>query len=307
MKIGFIIKKIIVNTYNTIYWLLHFREQYIVINATCCIIGKKVIKTNFGDDLNLFLIREMTGVDYIINQSDIFIKFKQNLVPLGSIIEWKTRKNSVIWGAGAMYGDENRELPCPIKVCAVRGKLTYNYLREKGWDVPAVFGDPALLLPKYYQPSRELKKENKVGIIPHYIDQMSVSYKNFYERYKSELEFIDLKDYDTWHNVIDKITSCKFIISSSLHGLIVADAYGIPNIWVKFGDNIAGGDFKYHDYFSSVGKNIDKPCQIAANTTLSDILEEIKSWKPIDIDLHGLIDAFPNQGLKNFSSVCCKN
>ena len=56
--------------------------------------------------------------------------------------------------------------------------------------------------------------------------------------------------------VINDILSCEKTISSSLHGLIVSDAYNIPNKWVKFNDKINGDDTKYYDYFKSV-KRVD--------------------------------------------------
>ena len=41
------------------------------------------------------------------------------------------------------------------------------------------------------------------------------------------------------------------IFSTSLHGLIISHAYGIPAIWIKAG-NIGTDGFKFKDYFSSV-------------------------------------------------------
>ena len=52
--------------------------------------------------------------------------------------------------------------------------------------------------------------------------------------------------------------STKGVISESLHGLILADAYGVPNVWWNpngesglVGHN---GNFKFEDYFESVGQ-----------------------------------------------------
>ena len=56
-------------------------------------------------------------------------------------------------------------------------------------------------------------------------------------------------------SVINDILSCEKTISSSLHGLIVSDAYNIPNTWVKFDNNIKGDDTKFHDYFKSVNRS----------------------------------------------------
>lgn len=60
---------------------------------------------------------------------------------------------------------------------------------------------------------------------------------------------------------IDKITSCKFIYSCSLHGLILSHAYGIPCIW--FQDRIRSDDyFRFIDHFSAVDIKFYKPLSL---------------------------------------------
>ena len=56
--------------------------------------------------------------------------------------------------------------------------------------------------------------------------------------------------------------ACEVIVSSSLHGLIIADAYGIPTVWAKFGNDINGNDFKFYDYYWSLGMSDIKPLEI---------------------------------------------
>lgn len=40
-------------------------------------------------------------------------------------------------------------------------------------------------------------------------------------------------------------------MSTSLHGLIVADSYGIPNAWIKQPQDIGGNGYKFDDYYSA--------------------------------------------------------
>jgi pyruvyltransferase len=46
------------------------------------------------------------------------------------------------------------------------------------------------------------------------------------------------------------LLSCRIIVSSSLHGLIFAHAYGLPAIWIKLSDRLVGGEFKFHDHYA---------------------------------------------------------
>jgi len=71
-------------------------------------------------------------------------------------------------------------------------------------------------------------------------------------RNNEDIKIINFKVYKDWKFIIKQILSCDFIISESLHGLIIAEAYRIPNIWVTFGD--IDQDFKYEDFFRSIGK-----------------------------------------------------
>ena len=189
---------------------------------------------------------------------------------------------------------EERRICCrPLKVCAVRGPLTRQYLLEQGIDCPEVYGDPALLLPLIYKPVRT--KKYKVGIIPHICDFDSPLVGNLARQKKGkELIIIKMGDYADWHDVIDEITECEFIVSSSLHGLILSDAYGVPNVWVEFSDKVVGNGFKFRDYFASVGKDSNAvPIRVTAQTKLAELLSHKERWHPIEIDLSKLIDACP--------------
>ncbi|HFZ2104221.1 TPA: hypothetical protein ACIJ01_005551, partial [Klebsiella pneumoniae] len=65
------------------------------------------------------------------------------------------------------------------------------------------------------------------------------------------IKVIDLKTKDI-EFVVDEIISCEYILSTSLHGVIVAQAYDIPTLWIKHNDINTDG-IKFYDYFDSVG------------------------------------------------------
>jgi len=55
-----------------------------------------------------------------------------------------------------------------------------------------------------------------------------------------------------------------------LHGVIVAQAYGIPAIWIQFSDKLSGDNVKYEDYFLSVGIQPYQPVYVEQKKSLQE-------------------------------------
>ena len=276
---------------NTIEFLkMRSRAEYIVVNAWTDIYTSGPRNQNLGDDLNYYLLKELTGKE-IVNQYNLYQKFHVNYCCVGSILDSSlVNENSVVWGAGALLGE------CPIKmkprkVCAVRGPLTRHYLQSQNIECPSVFGDPALLLPIVYQPVG--KKKYKVGVIPHYSDLRTDKLRLFLSQCGEGVQVIKLRGYGNWKKVIDEINECDFIVSSSLHGIIISDAYNIPNVWVEFSDHVLGNGFKFRDYFLSVGRSVSEPVAINESSNLDDLLAIGEQWSPIQFDKSSLIHSCP--------------
>ena len=293
LKCGRRLSEIVINTF------YYYRVRHcgvIVINAWIRLHKTKVINGNWGDALNYFFLKEIVGGS-IVNYSDLLHRYLHlgitNIMCIGSIGDWsRITKNSIIWGSGAMYGGDIPLKEKPMKVCAVRGPLTREYLLSKGVDCPEIYGDPALLLPRIYRPVVPLKKY-KIGVIPHYSDLQNKYVLEFLERENGNIKLIDLRHYSDWHEVIDMINECEFIISSSLHGLIVADAYNVPNVWVEFSDNVEGDGFKFRDYFASVKREAYIPLRIENYMQIDELMVYKDVWKPIQFDVGKLIAACP--------------
>ena len=58
-----------------------------------------------------------------------------------------------------------------------------------------------------------------------------------------------------------------------MHGLLAADAIGIPNAWLKLSDRLRGGDFKFQDYYSIFDINA-KPETLNIHSTMT-MIEDI--------------------------------
>lgn len=197
---------------------------------------------NYGDLLGRYLVEKISGKKVIWSKPDKF-SFRPIYVTIGSVLA-QVNKKCIVWGSGIISNEY------PIKEAvflAVRGPQTRKHLLKQGYQVSETYGDPALLLPRYYNP-KKIVKEYTIGVIPHYNDFKKV--EGFYKHEKSIL-LIDLMTNDVEKTTNDFL-KCEKIVSSSLHGIIVAHAYGIPAIWQKFSDKVFGDDIKYQDYFESV-------------------------------------------------------
>lgn len=194
---------------------------------------------NFGDTLTPIILKWITG------ETTLFASKNETgkTLAVGSII-YAIAENDVVWGTGAI-GPEEIKVPEGAVMLAVRGPLTREVL---GNQAPEVYGDPAILLPLIYNPDRP--KRYKVGLLPHYVD------KEIVEVNTGE-KFIDILG--NWQDVIDQVKECERIETSSLHGIIIAEAYGIPVTWKVYSDKIVGGDFKFQDYFLGTGRERQKP------------------------------------------------
>ncbi len=206
----------------------------------------KKSRENYGDLMSCYLIEKISGkkVKWVFPKKfSLAGLFLPNYLAIGSILTHANEK-SIVWGSGIIAKKY------PIKKAtflAVRGPQTRRHLMEQGYNVPEVYGDPALLLPKYYQPITE--KKYKWGVVPHYNDYRLVV--SLYGNIDNVL-VIDLMTTNV-EATTRQFLSCESIISSSLHGVIVSHAYEIPAVWVQFSDAVFGDGIKYQDYFESVG------------------------------------------------------
>jgi len=240
---------------------------------------------NFGDELSKVIIEHLSEKKVVHTNSIINIARKPVHYVIGSILRKVRKSNAVIWGAG--FIDSNDSIgSTPKKVSAVRGPLTRKKLMAMGIECPEVYGDPALLCPLLFTPKKG--KQYELGIIPHYVDRDDPMLERF--RRIREVLIIDVTDEIS--SVIANINKCRIIASSSLHGLIVSDAYEIPSIWIRLSDRLSGDDFKFYDYFSSVKREGIGPVCIVNDTTIRDITSERKEYS-IEIDLRRLLNSCP--------------
>jgi hypothetical protein len=206
--------------------------------------GPKGPKTNnFGDRITAYVLNQLGLTNEWAEPEDA------ELILVGSILEQLPHDwSGTICGAGKLH-ERSRIHLSDARVFALRGKLTLAGVTGLGGQKP-VLGDPGLLVSHWV---RQPVAKYDLGVVPHWSD------KELAGRY-SYGHVIDPTQ--TVQKVVEEIAACKRIVSSSLHGCIVADAFGIPrraempstpasaDKLLPHEDSKNGGDFKFRDYAS---------------------------------------------------------
>ena len=207
---------------------------------------------NVGDTLTPYILQNFRP-DLTFNQVREQVAGK--LIAVGSIMR-VIKSGDTILGSGVMRQTDRFPQASECRFLAVRGKLSRKILIKYGAKVPEVYGDPAILLPLMYQPKK--KKTHKVGIIPHFVDTREVTRDVGFKLAKGDkYKIIDV--FLPWQEFVEEVLSCERIVSSSLHGLIIAEAYGIPVEWVVLSQRVIGDGFKFRDYLTGTDRDIQDP------------------------------------------------
>lgn len=173
---------------------------------------------------------------------------RARLLATGSILG-RAGAGQIVWGSGVQrYTDRPHT---EAKYLAVRGPISQEILKKHLGRWPAAIGDPALLLPKIH--TRPAEKKYDLGVVPHYVDLDLVG-KSWHVINPVRKDPLD---------VVDEIRECRAIVSSSLHGIIVAHAYGIPAAWVRLSGRLKTDGAKFADYAASVGVQLIPYSRIA--------------------------------------------
>ncbi len=226
-------------------------------------------RVNFGDVLNPVIVRHLTGREVAWASLE-----SADLYAIGSVYGWvrQNTKNYAreihIWGAGIKRPGEAMGYPDRLTHHLVRGPLTA--IAAEDDQLPQ--GDPGLLAPEACGVTRAADAKG-IGIIPH-VSQWS---RDDYIAELSALPGARLIDYrsDDCTGVLEEMAACERIYSTSLHGLIVADALGIPNYQFQ-GRRFAGlaHDYKFFDYALSVGRDLTRPVDLAEHMALTTLPAE---------------------------------
>ncbi|MBU3020863.1 polysaccharide pyruvyl transferase family protein [Aestuariibacter sp. A3R04] len=204
--------------------------------------SKKDHRPNIGDYVAYDLVKRVLAMKgkLVSDKRDPNTK----LVSVGSVLHF-ARNGDALWGTGynQKMGDKVIQFE-HLDVRAVRGPLTRQYLMNRGIEVPEVYGDPALLLPYFYNKRLMEKPDKHPFIIINHMNDNMEQYTGFEQHLVSPMQYPG--------SFIEAIVNSKRVISSSLHGVIIAEAYGIPAVFYK--SNSGEAMFKYEDYYQGTGR-----------------------------------------------------
>lgn len=192
---------------------------------------------NFGDLLTPYFLPQWNIVPVLTPARDAA------LVGVGSLVQHLPEDfGGTLWGSGLIH-DRTVELP-DATTLALRGELT----RARMGD-PAVMalGDPGLLI------ERRVRRQQvrwDVGVVPHYVHREDERLRELVEQFDGTVTIVDVQQHPA--AVAREIARCRVVLTTSLHGLIFADSFGIPAAWLVMPRELYGGDFKFHDHESVV-------------------------------------------------------
>lgn len=250
----------------------------------------RLMKENWGDDINYWFFRDIVDKPIVSYDWSLLTRCTDRpyVMGIGSLLTLVPLDHSIVWGSGVMSATAPFR-GRPAEVRAVRGPLSRKRLLDAGIECPEVYGDPALLLPSFY-PFPQVEKKYKLGIIPHYKDRQDPLFDRF--KNDNEVRIIEIRNYGHWLDFIDDICRCEAIASTSLHGLIVSEAYGVPNLWINMTRREPVDEIKYHDFFLSMGQD-RRAVSLTDGITKDDLLCALGAYRKGHIDLQPLIDACP--------------
>ncbi len=185
----------------------------------------------------------------------------RHLYAIGSIMGFGCQ-DAVVWGSGLLMDYRlyiSRIKMAKLDVRCVRGPRTREVLVSNGIKCPEIYGDPAVLMPEIY--SSQATKKHKCTLITHFAKENL----NYGEYNRISMLTTDYK------SVIDEIVASELIVSSSLHGIILAETYGVPAILLA---DASVNMFKYEDYYYSTGRK---------NIICAGSVEEALKLKPLPL------------------------
>lgn len=226
---------------------------------------------NLGDYLSKVVVEWMLEKRGLSMDSNV--EKTKCLYAVGSILGFGFQ-DATVWGSGLLRKENAyRLVRQKLDIRAVRGPVTRNILLSMGVNCPNCYGDPAILMPLIYNNNKVVKKY-KVSVILHHTSTMR---QNLEKLNSDGVHYIEILTTD-FKSFIDEILSSETIISSALHGIILAESYGIPVVYLK--DSMPGQDLKFNDWYAATRRT-----NYVAATSLEEALMRLPTNGVPDLEV----------------------
>lgn len=277
--------------------------------------------SNFGDAASAVIVAALSGRP-VVHRA--FTSAQRRMVAVGTIGQAQSGGALHVWGTGfdpkrapvGLHGAGFFAAPdVEYNVHAVRGPYSRAALLRAGIEAPPVYGDPAWFLPRIIHPERQPRYE--LGVVlhiseleaPDVVARPRAGLLRYAGGEAEGVHLISTYHPPTWQGFQDKLAellSCKRIISRSLHGMLLADAYGIPCLYMADDEpgaqrpEIEAGygsvDHRFADAYRGFGRSRlaafglpkDQPSPWDAVIAAAD-----RMWEPIAYSGEALFEAFP--------------
>lgn len=219
---------------------------------------------NFGDLITPVLLPRFGLIPQLVPAA------KADLIGVGSLVQHLPEGfEGTLWGSGIIW-DTPTELPGATCV-ALRGELTRDRLGNP--EVEAL-GDPGLILERLLP---RAAPRTDVGLVVHYRHAQDEQLMRLAAGFDGTVDVIGAQAAPL--AVLRRIAACRAIVTTSLHGLILADSLGIPALWLRMSDELVGGDFKFRDHESVARPQVQRGVDL---TDLADLREAVARAVPAD-------------------------
>jgi len=278
---------------------------------------------NLGDALSPVVVSALSGLPIVHRHFD---SNSERFACVGTIGQNFSRGTVHLWGTGVdadrnpihpQFRSYQRPPNTNFVVHALRGPVSAQIFRREGIDVPDVYGDPVWFLPSVMQPAIEPSYE--LGVVVHLTELSELfptaSTHEVLLRYRippelsSHVRIINTltePTFDAIEQKVKEITSCKRILSTSLHGLVIAEAYNIPCLYLRNSRKGATRvnleneteiiDQRMRDFYRGVGlKTLMTYSQKRSKeTNWEDVIQAIDThWQPLAWNSEPFLETFP--------------
>lgn len=271
--------------------------------------GTAPIEGNLGDMFGFHLVNDIINkndlsdlIDLIpINQKTpkSLVEGEEVLFLVGSTINhinnFKNKSNITVIGCGNINGTDIIHSN-NVNIIGVRGPLTKSSLKTS--NNSKIVSDPGLLISYVYPTSK--KPTKKIGYIIHSVDR-----EIFFEKYPHLKQDL-INNYQSPEKFVDELMDYEKIVSSSLHGIIFSHSFNKEVIPIKITDKIIGGDYKYNDYYSSIGlSNVSRINLTTTNSSFNYLFED--SFVPSKNKINSIKESQILEITQFLKNLLCKN